>query len=380
MLFFSKIGFLSLDQLKIGNKYKLVTSMINYGEHIMQGYLTPNRLDLTIRQNRNYFHSQCGLCQQLKQDYGTLARFLVNRDALILQLLMESQLPHEPIHQKVRCGVQPLLHSAKANPKAAKFAAAVTVMMFWGKLTDTIQDAKGISGFLSRPVAKFMLWKNRHKIKKAENTLQELGFDVQVIYDLFEQQQKLEQVSDFSSLDEVATPTAQGLAALFAHTAILANRFDNVDTLKRLGKEVGEMLYILDARDDLSADLKKKRFNPLKISSCVKDVTLTSLTDAESKATAFLRQKHRAVNEVFSDFETRHHQEMLGNIFDLGLQQHVKLEKTCDRKCEKSKWNFILKERFIGDGGEGCASILICLFFAGICETLAKKTRININC
>lgn len=44
---------------------------------------------------------------------------------------------------------------------------------------------------------------------------------MQLIYDLFKQQQKLEQVA--KSLDEVASPTAPGLAALFAHTAILAN-------------------------------------------------------------------------------------------------------------------------------------------------------------
>jgi len=289
----------------------------------MQGYLSPNRLDLTIRQNRNYFHSQCGLCQQLKKDYGTLARFLVNRDALILQLLTEAQLQQEPPHQKIRCGVQPFLHSAKANPKAAQFAAAVTVMMFWGKLMDSIADANGVSGFFTRPLAKFLLWKNRHKIKKAETILQKLGFDVQLIYDLFEQQQKLEQVAE--SLDEVASPTAQGLAALFAHTAILANRPENIDILKHLGEEVGAMLYILDARDDLFADIRRKRFNPLKLYACVKDVTSISL--AESKATAFLRQKFQVANEVFSGFETRSHQELLGNIFSLGLQKHLERSK-----------------------------------------------------
>jgi len=289
----------------------------------MQGYLTPNRLDLTIRQNRNYFHSQCGLCQQLKKDYGTLARFLVNRDALILQLLTEAQLQQEPPHQKIRCGVQPFLHSAKANPKAAQFAAAVTVMMFWGKLMDSIADANGVSGFFTRPLAKFLLWKNRHKIKKAETILQKLGFDVQLIYDLFEQQQKLEQVAE--SLDEVASPTGQGLAALFAHTAILANRPENIDILKHLGEEVGAMLYILDARDDLFADIRRKRFNPLKLYACVKDVTSISL--AESKATAFLRQKFQVANEVFSGFETRSHQELLGNIFSLGLQKHLERSK-----------------------------------------------------
>lgn len=316
----------------------------------MQGYLTPNRLDLTIRQNRYYFHSQCGLCQQLKQDYGTLARFMVNRDALILQLLTEAQLQQAPIHQKIRCGVQPFLHSAKANPKAAQFAAAVTVIMFWGKLTDTIADAKGISGFLSRSIAKFILWKNRHKIKKAENRLHQLGFDVQVIYDLFEQQQKMEQTADFSSLEDAASPTAQGLAALFAHTANLANRFQNIDTLKRIGKEVGAMLYILDARKDLSTDLKNQQFNPLIFS--LKNGVSSSLAEAETKATTFLRQKHQAANKAFSGFETRHHQEILENIFSLGLQNHIERQKACrcNLKKGRTKVDSVLRMRLAGDG------------------------------
>lgn len=308
------------------------------GERVMQGYLTPNRLDLTIRQNRHYFHSLCGLCQQLKQDYGSVARFLVNRDALILQLLTEAQLSQQPPSQKIRCGVQPLLHSATANPKAAKFAAAVTVMMFWGKLTDTIQDAKGFFGFFSRSVAKFILWKYRHKIKKAENVLRELDFDVQVIYDLFEQQQKLEQSAEFSSLDEAAEPTAHGLAALFAHTAILANCLENIDSLKRLGKEVGAMLYILDARDDLSKDIKQKHFNPL-----------SKVFDAEDKATYFLYQKHQLVNEQFLSLKICYHQEVLGNIFDLGLQKYLEQrKKTCCTRKNLEKES-ILKMRLAGD-------------------------------
>jgi hypothetical protein len=310
----------------------------------MQGYLTPNRLDLTIRQNRYYFHSQCGLCQQLKQDYGTFARFMVNRDALILQLLTEAQLQQTPIHQKIRCGVQPFLHSAKANLKAAQFAAAVTVMMFWGKLTDTIADAKWLSGFLSRHI----LWKNRHKIKKAENRLYQLGFDVKIIYDLFEQQQKREQSADLSGLEEVASPTAQGLAALFAHTAILANMPENIDILKHLGKEVGAMLYILDARDDLSADLKNQQFNPLILS--LKNGVSNSLAEAETQATTFIRQKHQAANKAFSSFETRHHQEVLENIFSLGLQNHIERQKAC--RCHgRTKVGSVLRMRLAGDGG-----------------------------
>jgi hypothetical protein len=78
-------------------------------------------------------------------------------------------------------------------------------------------------------------------------------------------------------------------------------------------------------------------------------VTSTSLTDAESKATAFLRQKHRGINEVFSDFETRHHQEVLGNIFDLGLQKHLEQKDRCDSK-EKLTITSILRMRLAGKG------------------------------
>jgi len=314
------------------------------------GFLRPNRLDLTIRQNQNYFHSQCGLCQQLKNDYGVMSRFLVNRDALVLQLLTEAQMDVEPIHCKIRCGVQPFLHSAKANPKAAEFAAAVTVMMVWGKLTDTVNDSKGLSGFFSRHVAKFLLWKNRQRIEKAEKKLAELNFDVQVIYDLFKKQQKMEKSVAISNLDEAASPTAEGLSALFAHTAVLANRPENIEMLKILGREIGAIVYILDARNDLTSDIKKGQFNPLKFSVCANDES-TQLFDIEDKATIFLRERHKILNEKFSNFEANHHQEILANIFDSGLENSIEQKKQCcvHRKKRNSRTISILKTRLAGD-------------------------------
>ncbi len=298
----------------------------------MLGFLTPNRLDLTIRQNQNYFHSQCGMCQQLKNDYGIMSRFLVNRDALMLQLLTESQMDTESIHCKIRCGVQPFLHSAKANPKAAEFAAAVTVMMFWGKLTDTVNDAKGFSSFFSRYIAKFLLSKNKRILEKAEKKLAELDFDVQVIYDLFEKQQKMEKSMDILKLDEAASPMSEGLSALFAHTAVLANHPEHFEILKILGREVGAILYVLDARNDLTADIKKGRFNPLKFYANVSNES-TQLTEIERKATVYLNKTHQVVNGAFKSFKPRYHQEVLTNIFDSGLQNKIKQPTTvCSAK------------------------------------------------
>ncbi len=225
----------------------------------MRGYLTPNRLELTVRQNNQYFYSQCGLCQQLKEDFGSLTRFLVNRDALLLQLLVEALQENQPVMQQIRCGVKPFLHSAQANPIAAKFASAVTILMVSGKLQDTIYDGN----FVYALGSKVGLLINQRKIKQAEQALAELGFDAQQIYDLLIEQQQVENLPDVD-LEKAALPTGKGLGLLFAHIAVLVNRPELTDSLQQLGEHLGRFVYILDARDDLKADIKNQQFNPLK--------------------------------------------------------------------------------------------------------------------
>ena len=278
----------------------------------MRGYLTPNRLDLTVRQNRQYFYGQCGLCQQLKEDHGSLARFLVNRDALLLQLLVEALQEQVPVTRQIRCAVNPFLHLAKASPIAAKFASAVTILMFSGKLHDTVLDGN----FVYSIGSKLSLLINKTKINRAKQQMAELGLDPRQIFKLLEKQQHVEKLHNVN-IEKAASQTASGLGLLFGHIAVLVKQPNISESLQQLGYHVGKFIYVLDARDDLKSDLESSQFNPLKTwHEKNKSVGLTT-----EQANEWLENELIKIKNIFHTLgkHFNFHQEILHNLFCLGL-------------------------------------------------------------
>lgn len=106
----------------------------------MFGYLSPERSRLSSSEYRDYFKGYCGLCEQLKKDYGRWGRFFVSRDAVMLLLLSEAQVKAEPACCEIRCGVNWRLHDVRAEPGPARYAAAVTVMLLIGRLMDAVRE------------------------------------------------------------------------------------------------------------------------------------------------------------------------------------------------------------------------------------------------
>lgn len=229
----------------------------------MIGKLIPNRLDLTIRQNNEYFAAKCGLCQQLKEEFGPLARFLVNNDALVLQLLIEAQALASPSQQKIRCAVRPVAHDATSHLAASGFAAAVSVLMTVAKIQDAIADARGFFGLATRVCGGILLWLMSGWSRKARTTLKDSGFPPERINALFDQQQKIES-SKLTRPAEAAAPTAKGVAELFAHTSVIAGMPRHKDALYEIGHHIGSSLYLLDAAEDYGLDLKLANFNPFR--------------------------------------------------------------------------------------------------------------------
>jgi hypothetical protein len=228
----------------------------------MIGYLSPDRSGLSAREHKDYFRSYCGLCEQLKQDYGRWARFLVNRDAVMLMMLAEAQSSESPSSRAIGCGVNPWRHHARATPEAARFAAAVSIVLVAGKLIDIAHDTRGIASFLVRWFCLAALRFFSGARAKAEATLRDQGFDPSELDALQASQHQVEATSR-PSLEEAARASSEGAGLLFAHTSTLAGAPDRADQVRELGRAMGRAVYLTDARDDLDADLRRGHFNAL---------------------------------------------------------------------------------------------------------------------
>src|SRR3954449_7754991 len=66
-----------------------------------------------------------------------------------------------------------------------------------------------------------------------------------------------------ASLDELLAPSGAAVAAMFAHTAQVADARQNETALRRMGDAFGWLVHLADAIEDFAADREKGRFNPL---------------------------------------------------------------------------------------------------------------------
>jgi len=78
-------------------------------------------------------------------------------------------------------------------------------------------------------------------------------------------------------LGSLLQPTGAAVAALFAHTALVAARPDNAAALSACGLAFGQLVHLLDAVEDRAADVAAGRFNPL---------AATGTDDAEARRVA----------------------------------------------------------------------------------------------
>ena len=60
---------------------------------------------------------------------------------------------------------------------------------------------------------------------------------------------------------EAAEPTARAFGSILAHTARLAGNNSNVEPLVEAGRNLGKLIYTLDAFQDLPEDCSRGRFN-----------------------------------------------------------------------------------------------------------------------
>ncbi|MDQ3612045.1 MAG: hypothetical protein M4D85_10670, partial [Actinomycetota bacterium] len=84
-------------------------------------------------------------------------------------------------------------------------------------------------------------------------------------------------------LPSLLQPTGDAVAALFAHTAVVAGRPDNAPALATCGSAFGRLVHLLDDVEDFQTDRAAGRFNPL-------SATGTDVAAARALADALVAQ------------------------------------------------------------------------------------------
>jgi len=200
----------------------------------------------------------CGLCQQLRQDYGLLWALLANHEATLVSLLIAAQRDEPPrLEGSTRCPVYAYMRRETTldDGGALGFAAALSVLMAEEKLLDLARDDRSLLARLAT-----------HVLGKAPNramgVLEAGGLPRGVVERSRAAQRHIEQ-SRSASLEAALDPLGNICGAAFSRTSHIAGNAGNAETLRRLGSSIGRIVALADACEDLSQDRRTGSYNPL---------------------------------------------------------------------------------------------------------------------
>lgn len=216
----------------------------------MFGFVRPLRSELKVREWERFQSVYCGLCHAIRRQYGVMQTVMLSYDCTYLALVLCALEENGGETCKKRCMMHPFRRRACAAQSAGmQRAAAVSVILTYHKLEDTVSDERGLKRF----GAKLMRMALRRGYRKAAHDLPEFDRSTRRCLDELSQLEK----QKTASLDRPADAFARILRAAVADY--------NADSmvLEEMFYHTGRWIYLIDACDDLKDDFSSGSYNPV---------------------------------------------------------------------------------------------------------------------
>ncbi len=213
----------------------------------MFGYVTASVADLSDEQKARYRGYYCGLCKAIKRRYGATGRLMLSYDMTFLYILLSSLYEPKNVEATERCALHPIKPHGYIFNDIATYCADMNAILAYHKCQDDWADDRSVAGWLQK----------KHLQSGYEKLLTQYPETCKVVETCMADISKLEKETS-QNVDLLANLTALMLGSIYAYKQDLWK-----ETLVEMGQGLGRFVYLMDAYDDLPADRKKKRFNPL---------------------------------------------------------------------------------------------------------------------
>ena len=212
----------------------------------MFGFVQANTGELPKDRLSRYQAVYCGVCREIREGSGQLARLGLQYDMAFLALLLMSLYePQEQTGKRV-CALHPFSTRSWVDNEFVRYAADMNVALAYYKALDDINDE-------GHPGAK---WQERV-----------FGKSLSAIEEAYPRQCRAmaECIAQLSTLENAGCTNPDEPAACFGRlmAEILVYREDLwAGCLREMGMALGRFIYLADAAIDYRRDKKKKQYNP----------------------------------------------------------------------------------------------------------------------
>ena len=254
----------------------------------MFGYVNADGSQLSEEERARYSGCYCGLCRQLGRLGGQRTRLTLTYDLTFLILVLNSVYGGEETAELRRCLSHPMKKHPSWHNEWTDYGAWMNIALGYYKCLDDWHDdhkwsARLAAAALHRP------------LHKAEKRFPRQCTAIKTELDVLSALER-EGIND---PDKAAASFGRLMAALFVQ-----KDDENAQNLGKLGYFLGEYIYLLDARIDLTDDLEKEKYNPLTgLVNLDMEPTLTMLISQAAQAAEQLplqKDEHLIFNILYS--------------------------------------------------------------------------------
>lgn len=280
----------------------------------MFGYVRIFKPQMRVCEYDTYKAFYCGLCKKIKKEYGFTATLTLSYDFAFLSLMNSAVNDYCASAHKCRCIAHPIKKTICVScDDGLGYPAAAAEILIYHKLRDDVAD----KGFFKKLAARVMLLFLKKGYKKARALYPELAECIEL---QMQEQKRVENIKD-CKIDLAAEPSAKMMEAIADN--ITENESEK-RILRRFGYFLGRYIYICDAYDDLSDDIKKNNFNPI-----INEFSLThhpDKTELEKIKEYVIQSVNLTLGELancYTLLTLKRYKPILDNIIYLGLKNSL---------------------------------------------------------
>lgn len=297
----------------------------------MYGYVLPDKDKLSDNDYLMFQSLYCGLCIELKGEYGQLSRFTTNYDIVVFGLIIIEITKCEIEFEAKRCIANFKKKGVVKSNEFLKRLCAINILLTYYKATDDEMDSGG-----KKKLARYILKKPYKKAKEMLPTADK------IIADGYNRLRELER-QNCGSIDMVCDCFASLLADLIKDFSLglIDELPDNYnDTYYKMCYNLGKFVYLADGLDDIGEDAKKKNYNPFlakygKVEGDVRKEIFQQHGD-EIKFN-FTSTINRAI-ECCNYLTFTHINDLIRNIIYYGLRKKAEELFTAEKQLERPKF------------------------------------------
>lgn len=282
----------------------------------MFGYVIPDKLNMYIKDFNVFQAFYCGLCKTLGKTGSQITRLCTNYDVTFYNVLLHSLTKTEVKFERKICVYNGKKKTVVDADELSRKMADLAVMLVYYNAEDDVTDGKK-----SRVLVK---WRLALRKRKAAKRLPEID---KLMKESFSRLNALEK-EKCDSIDRVADCFASLMRDI---TKQLIRTDDNIDTFMY---NLGRMVYLLDAVDDVEKDSRKNRYNPLLLNygECAKK---KDYLDKNADELSFLlNSTYNKMVGCYNMMDIVLYEGVLSNTIYLGIKMQMERLLKGEDKCQ----------------------------------------------